>query len=397
MPSVAPMTATFSTGTGGKKILVTCAAIGSFLWAAIMTVLVFLQLVVAETRRDDELAALGYWNLVIVAVYVVLGIGIFARKKWAWDWGIGSNALNLLLGIYEITQGGWLNVLLLPLELLIVVALYATRAVVAPTRTQYGPGRVASFAPQAQQSAPAPYVAPPAQQSAPAPYVAPPAQQSAPAPYVAPAVTEPAVRSGTALKVALWIGGVLVLIAVVSAALFVGAGDSVTNIWAVANERLQAAANSKLSAAASAGATGGSTAQNATGPEPTITESGQAAQSEASAPVQESASGGTDDGLLASCISEGQTPQLACLSEELDRQDARLNKEYQRVMAQYKQLGQGDSIAVLRKVELEWIKHVQSECDTTPPDFMGNPDRRRIDCRLDVTKARADELAKMPQ
>jgi uncharacterized protein YecT (DUF1311 family) len=85
------------------------------------------------------------------------------------------------------------------------------------------------------------------------------------------------------------------------------------------------------------------------------------------------------------------------LSEELDRQDARLNKEYQRVMAQYKQLGQGDSIAVLRKVELEWIKHVQSECDTTPPDFMGNPDRRRIDCRLDVTKARADELAKMPQ
>jgi uncharacterized protein YecT (DUF1311 family) len=125
---------------------------------------------------------------------------------------------------------------------------------------------------------------------------------------------------------------------------------------------------------------------------PTGSEPGQPAQSAASAPVQESASG-----LLESCISGGQRPELVCLSEELDRQDARLNKEYQRVMAQYKQLGQGDNIATLRKAELDWIKHVKSDCDTTPPGFMGNPDHRRIECSLDSTKARADELAKMPQ
>jgi uncharacterized protein YecT (DUF1311 family) len=123
----------------------------------------------------------------------------------------------------------------------------------------------------------------------------------------------------------------------------------------------------------------------------------EAAATASEAPAAKPTSGGTDHGLLESCISGGQQPELVCLSEELDRQDARLNKEYQRVMAQYKQLGQGDNIATLRKAELDWIKHVKSDCDTTPPGFMGNPDHRRIECSLDSTKARADELAKMPQ
>jgi uncharacterized protein YecT (DUF1311 family) len=106
---------------------------------------------------------------------------------------------------------------------------------------------------------------------------------------------------------------------------------------------------------------------------------------------------GTDRSALESCISGGQRPELVCLSEELDRQDARLNNEYRRVMSHYKQLGQNGTHAVLRKVELEWINRVKSECDTTPPDFIGNPDRRRIECRLDMTMAKADELAEMPQ
>ena len=88
---------------------------------------------------------------------------------------------------------------------------------------------------------------------------------------------------------------------------------------------------------------------------------------------------------------------MACLADEFDRQDARLNKEYQRVIAQYKQLGQGDSIATLRKAELQWINRVKSECDRTPPGFTDNPYHRRIECRLDLTEARADELAKLPQ
>lgn len=106
--------------------------------------------------------------------------------------------------------------------------------------------------------------------------------------------------------------------------------------------------------------------------------------------------GGQSRSALETCVSGGEKPELVCLSEELDRQDARLNGEYKRVMADYKQHGQDDSSASLRKIELEWIQRVKSECDTTPPGFIGNPDRHRIECRLNMTKSRADELAKMP-
>ena len=332
------MSANPSTGTGGKKTLVTCAAIGSFLWAAIMTVLVFLQLVVAATNRDDELTALGYWNLVIVAVYVVIGIGILTRKNWAWDWGIGSNALNFLFGIYELTQGRLVNVLLLPIELLIVVALYATGA--------DGPESPASVAPPAQHSAPAPYVAPERGVSAPAMLSVTKAilitlallllwvlvafaLQDANAATVLLGLmvlgtslwaaidwsrlrlrdywkqlsVDPVLlffcmwllwivlfpsylvvrsrikagvmprlqdagqgRSGSALKVVLWIGGVLALIAVVCAALFISTSGSVNNIWQAANSRLVRAAKQSPVADSSLTTSPGGSAQPAATP-----------------------------------------------------------------------------------------------------------------------------------
>ena len=142
--SVAPMSGNSSGGVGEKTTLVTCAAIGSFLWAAVMAFVVLLQLGLAATTENGELAALGYWNLVIVAAYVVIGIGILTRKRWAWSWGIGSNTLNLLFGIYQLTQGVRVDVLFLPIELFIVIALYATRSVVAPARTRYESGTPAA-------------------------------------------------------------------------------------------------------------------------------------------------------------------------------------------------------------------------------------------------------------
>jgi hypothetical protein len=149
-PSVAPISGNSSGGAGGNTILATSAAIGSFLWAAVMVLVVLLQLGLAATTKNGEFAALGYWNLVVVALYVVIGIGVLMRKKWAWDWGIGSNTLNLLFGIYQLTQGVLVQVLLLPIELFIMIALYVTKSVVAvvPTQTQRGPGSSVSSAPQ---------------------------------------------------------------------------------------------------------------------------------------------------------------------------------------------------------------------------------------------------------
>jgi uncharacterized protein YecT (DUF1311 family) len=182
-----------------------------------------------------------------------------------------------------------------------------------------------------------------------------------------------------------------VFVVVIGVWWFFFAGGDIHGIWAKADAQL-AAANTSVPSSPQTSTVVASTGTEA---KPPATESAQPAQPELSAPAQPSASGGAERTLLESCISAGQQPELACLSEELDRQDGRLNKEYQKVMAQYKQLGQSDNTAALRKAELEWINRVKSECDTTPPGFMGNPDHRRIECRLDMTKARADELAKI--
>jgi len=132
---------------GGKKPdLIWWAGIGSFAWAAIMVLLVLLQLLLAKMKGDSDIAALGYWNLMVVAAYMTIGFGIFQRKKWAWDWGIGSNILNLLVGIYELTQEGVVvQVLLLPVELFVLYALYSTKSsVVSSGRLQAGVATSAS-------------------------------------------------------------------------------------------------------------------------------------------------------------------------------------------------------------------------------------------------------------
>jgi uncharacterized protein YecT (DUF1311 family) len=343
---------------GGRTVLVTCAGIGSFLWAAVMVLLVLFQLGLAATTKNDEFAALGYWNLVIVALYVVIGIGILMRKKWAWDWGTGSNTLNLLFGIYQLTQGVLVQVLLLPIELFIMIALYVTKSLVAPNRRS--PVQLAASG----------------------------ALTGRPNPANPPIGSEPQQirsRTGTIKTLACAFGALVVLVG--GYAVWMSSGPSVKGIWTAASSQL-AVANTSVPPTPQTPAV--STAG-------TSTESGQPAQPEANAPAQQSASGGTEGSLFESCVSGGQKPELVCLSEELDRQYARLNKEYQRVMAQYGQRGQIDSTAALRKAELEWISRVKSECDTTPSGFIGNSDQHRIECRLDMTKARADELAKLPQ
>jgi hypothetical protein len=124
---------------GGKPNLVLWAGIGSFLCAAIWLLVASDQFERATIRNNDSLAAIGMWNLVVVAVYVALGIGILKRKKWGWDWGRGTNMVNMFLGVYELSQGVTVQVILLPIELLILIALYSTKSSVIPNgRTQVG-------------------------------------------------------------------------------------------------------------------------------------------------------------------------------------------------------------------------------------------------------------------
>jgi len=113
---------------GDKSALVLWAGIASFVCAATWLLVASDQFERAATRNHDSLATIGTWNLVVVALYAVLGFGILKRKKWGWDWGRGTNTVNLLLGVYQLTQGVTVQILLLPIELFILFALYSTKA-----------------------------------------------------------------------------------------------------------------------------------------------------------------------------------------------------------------------------------------------------------------------------
>lgn len=73
----------------------------------------------------------------IVALYAVVGIGILMRKKWGWDWGRGTNTVNLLLGVYQLSLGVKVQVILLPIELFILIALYCTKPILASSRSSH--------------------------------------------------------------------------------------------------------------------------------------------------------------------------------------------------------------------------------------------------------------------
>lgn len=103
---------------------------------------------------------------------------------------------------------------------------------------------------------------------------------------------------------------------------------------------------------------------------------------------------------LDSCVSEGTSGEaILCVSDEVEREDAWLNREYKRVMARYKAEGQEDKAAELRKAELAWIKWVTAKCDSTPYDPDASTKLVSLwshECRLDMTRTRANELSKLP-
>lgn len=91
-----------------------------------------------------------------------------------------------------------------------------------------------------------------------------------------------------------------------------------------------------------------------------------------------------------SCMSAGNSEEkVNCSADEFEREDVRLNREYKRVMAQYKTQGREDSVAALRKAQVAWLKSMTTECDSLRPNEI-------YTCRLYWTKTRADELAKLP-
>ena len=74
---------------GQKKLK--AVSVLSYAWSALFFVIVCYQLSLGNY-------SLALWNLVVVAVYVAIGIGVQKRKYMAYDWGMWSNIINTLLG-----------------------------------------------------------------------------------------------------------------------------------------------------------------------------------------------------------------------------------------------------------------------------------------------------------
>lgn len=83
---------------------------------------------------------------------------------------------------------------------------------------------------------------------------------------------------------------------------------------------------------------------------------------------------------------------MDCQDAELTRQDARLNTEYRKLLAQLK--GTPATVNKLRESERAWIAFRDANCGLIPAVF-GNGSADRInytDCLIDMTAARVADL-----
>lgn len=103
-----------------KNYCVIGAAVLSFAWALITVLIALLQITMGSP-------GVGIWNILVGGFYVVLGIAMLGRSGWAYSWGIGSNALNLLLDVFYIATGGYLFCITVPVEIGIIALLLVSR------------------------------------------------------------------------------------------------------------------------------------------------------------------------------------------------------------------------------------------------------------------------------
>jgi len=104
----------------------------------------------------------------------------------------------------------------------------------------------------------------------------------------------------------------------------------------------------------------------------------------------------TDEGLSKDCMDKAvngaYSDMLQCDGEELDRQDARLNDAYKKLMSELSP----DRKKALLKAQRVWIKFREANCDYwADPDATFEERANTIGCLLRMTVARVKELEGM--
>lgn len=110
---------------------VACAVVLLFLWAGLMGL-------VGLAQVAGGIGALGLWNVLIAAAYVVIGIGVMRGRNWGYGWAVVSNFLNALFSLVQVVvQSNPIMLMLLVIEVAIIILLLKNRSLF-PKRAEQG-------------------------------------------------------------------------------------------------------------------------------------------------------------------------------------------------------------------------------------------------------------------
>lgn len=113
-----------------SRPLITTAAILSFVWAVLMTLVAMVQIA-------ENVALLALWNLMIGALYVLIGVGLLRLRPEAYNWALWTNVINSVVFVIQIAAGGaallgLLLILQIVIAMLLVLDRRAQRLLIAP-------------------------------------------------------------------------------------------------------------------------------------------------------------------------------------------------------------------------------------------------------------------------
>ncbi|MBN2833604.1 MAG: hypothetical protein JXR48_01420 [Candidatus Delongbacteria bacterium] len=92
---------TVNTPNNSMPIGLIFAAIFEFVDSLFWFVIAYLQADLYFRYHTNHLGLISLWNFFIAFAVISIGIGILKRKKWGYDWGVGSAMLNILLQGYQ--------------------------------------------------------------------------------------------------------------------------------------------------------------------------------------------------------------------------------------------------------------------------------------------------------
>lgn len=131
LESVAPTPVT----TTKRTVLPDLAGGLGIIIAAILGVVGLGQLVLSTTGAgsvavagDTEMLVYGLWNLVVATAYVLIACGLFARRKRAYDWGIGTSVINVIFPLLMSGEAGAAVLILTVPNALMAVLVYASKS-----------------------------------------------------------------------------------------------------------------------------------------------------------------------------------------------------------------------------------------------------------------------------